>query len=146
MLVWTMICNSMEIHWLQIQCSATVSESEHLSEDGQVGPKHVAIDVILLLFQIKVALKTKVNEWVIPLSQCLSRRRYFMRVQWDRRVNYTEEQKYATCFPAWKRARRVTDCMSDPQVTLSFRTGNFSSKERSNTIERHEVTWVDGAL
>jgi hypothetical protein len=31
----------------------TVSESERLPEDGQVGPKHVAVDVILMLFYIK---------------------------------------------------------------------------------------------
>jgi hypothetical protein len=28
----------------------TVSKSEQLPEDGQVRPKHVAIDVILMLF------------------------------------------------------------------------------------------------
>jgi hypothetical protein len=30
-----------------------VSESEHLPENAQVGPKHVAIGVILMLFQIR---------------------------------------------------------------------------------------------
>lgn len=50
------------------------------------------------------------------------------------------------CFPAWNRAGRETEAMPDPQVTLSLRTGNYSSKEQSNTIVRHEVTWVDGAL
>jgi hypothetical protein len=35
---------------LTILCSATVSKSEQLPEDGQVGPKHIAIVVILMLF------------------------------------------------------------------------------------------------
>jgi hypothetical protein len=30
--------------------SVMVSKSEHLPEDGQAGPKHAAIDVILMLF------------------------------------------------------------------------------------------------
>jgi hypothetical protein len=33
-----------------IECTATVLESEQLPENGQVGLKHVAIDVILMLF------------------------------------------------------------------------------------------------
>jgi hypothetical protein len=35
-----------------------VSNSEHLPEDGQVGPKHLAIYVILMLFKIKERLQT----------------------------------------------------------------------------------------
>jgi hypothetical protein len=31
-------------------CSATVSKSEQLPEGGQVRPKHLATDVILVLF------------------------------------------------------------------------------------------------
>jgi hypothetical protein len=31
-----------------ILCGATVSKHEQLPEDSQVGPKHVAIDVILI--------------------------------------------------------------------------------------------------
>jgi hypothetical protein len=33
-----------------IWCSAVVSKGEQLPEDGQVGPQHVAIDMILMLF------------------------------------------------------------------------------------------------
>jgi hypothetical protein len=38
--------NGMQRH--EIQCSATVSKSGQLPEDGQVGPKHAAIGVILM--------------------------------------------------------------------------------------------------
>jgi hypothetical protein len=44
--------NDMQQHGniLMIHCSSTVSKSEQLPEDGQVGPKHLATDVILMLF------------------------------------------------------------------------------------------------
>jgi hypothetical protein len=43
-LVWTTICNIMEIYRLKIQYCATVSKSQQLAEDGQVRPKHAAIE------------------------------------------------------------------------------------------------------
>jgi hypothetical protein len=36
-----------------ILCSVTVSKSEQLHEDGQVGPKHTANYVILCQFKLK---------------------------------------------------------------------------------------------
>jgi hypothetical protein len=41
-------------------CSVTVPIREQLPEDGQVGPKHVAIDVILMLFLNKREIVNKV--------------------------------------------------------------------------------------
>jgi hypothetical protein len=40
----------MEINRLMIQCGAAVSKHDQLPEYGQVGSKHVAIDVILMPF------------------------------------------------------------------------------------------------
>jgi hypothetical protein len=45
-----MLSNSMEVYSLTIYCSATLSKSEQLPEDGPVWPKHVAIEVILMSF------------------------------------------------------------------------------------------------
>jgi hypothetical protein len=56
----------------------TISESEHLSEDGQVRPKHVAVDLIVMLCelkrdceQFKVAPKAEVSQWVNSDTLCI---------------------------------------------------------------------------
>jgi hypothetical protein len=48
------IRSSIEIH-IDLRSNAVqrFSKSEQLPEDGQVGPKHAAISVILMLFYIK---------------------------------------------------------------------------------------------
>jgi hypothetical protein len=43
-LVWTTKCNSIEIFWLKNWCSMAFSKSELLPEDGQIRPKHIAVD------------------------------------------------------------------------------------------------------